>query len=74
MQTELYTHGKLLLTGEYFVLSGAKALAILTRFGQRFKFQAGQQDYFTWQSYDVNQKLWFEGLFDKIVLYGYVQS
>jgi len=32
----LYTHGKLLLTGEYFVLDGAASLAIPTRYGQRF--------------------------------------
>ncbi|MCP9237850.1 GYDIA family GHMP kinase [Lewinella sp. JB7] len=33
---EFYGHGKLLLTGEYFVLDGATALAIPTRAGQRF--------------------------------------
>ncbi|MBB4079945.1 mevalonate kinase [Lewinella aquimaris] len=34
--TEYYGHGKLLLTGEYFVLEGATALAIPTKTGQRF--------------------------------------
>ncbi|MEZ5002902.1 MAG: GYDIA family GHMP kinase [Chitinophagales bacterium] len=34
---EHYAHGKLLLSGEYFVLDGAKALAIPTQFGQHFK-------------------------------------
>ena len=37
MQTKtqtFYGHGKLLLTGEYAVLDGAKALSIPTRFGQ----------------------------------------
>ena len=31
-----YAHGKLLLTGEYYVLDGATALAVPTRRGQRF--------------------------------------
>ena len=35
-ELHLYGHGKLLLTGEYFVLDGARALAIPTRLGQRF--------------------------------------
>ncbi|CAH1001592.1 hypothetical protein LEM8419_02496 [Neolewinella maritima] len=34
--TTYYFHGKLLLTGEYFVLDGATALAIPTKLGQRF--------------------------------------
>ena len=35
MRTQtFYSNGKLLLTGEYVVLDGAKALAVPTRFGQ----------------------------------------
>ena len=35
METQtFYSNGKLLLTGEYVVLDGAKALAVPTRFGQ----------------------------------------
>ena len=30
-----YGHGKLLLTGEYFVMDGASALAMPCKFGQR---------------------------------------
>ena len=33
---DYYYHGKLLLTGEYFVLDGATALAVPTKLGQRF--------------------------------------
>ena len=33
---EYYYHGKLLLTGEYYVLDGATALAVPTKLGQRF--------------------------------------
>lgn len=34
--TDFYAHGKLLLTGEYYILDGAMGLAIPTRYGQRF--------------------------------------
>jgi mevalonate kinase len=37
MATHYHAHGKLLLTGEYFVLDGALALALTTRYGQRFR-------------------------------------
>lgn len=36
-KTDFYAHGKLLLTGEYFVLDGALALAVPTKAGQRFR-------------------------------------
>ena len=32
--SQFYSHGKLLITGEYLVLDGAKALAVPTVFGQ----------------------------------------
>lgn len=41
-------HGKLLLTGEYFVLDGAEALAVPTRLGQRFEVVNREYDGFTW--------------------------
>ena len=31
---KFYSHGKLLITAEYAVLDGAKALALPTKFGQ----------------------------------------
>ena len=35
METQtFYSNGKLLITGEYVVLDGAKALALPTKFGQ----------------------------------------
>ncbi len=37
---EYYGHGKLLLTGEYFVLDGATGLAAPTRLGQQFFVEA----------------------------------
>jgi len=54
----------LLLTGEYFVLDGALALALPLRFGQELVVHSGQAaDRFSWQSYDVEGKSWFRGTF-----------
>jgi mevalonate kinase len=36
-----FSHGKLLLTGEYLVLDGAKALALPTRYGQEMEVTEG---------------------------------
>ena len=41
MQT-YYSHGKLLLTAEYVVLDGAKALAVPTVFGQSLHVEKKQ--------------------------------
>jgi mevalonate kinase len=60
-----YAHGKLLLTAEYFVLDGAKALAVPTKFGQSLEIGAVlADDSLTWKSLDSDKKTWFEGKFD----------
>jgi mevalonate kinase len=60
-----YAHGKLLLTAEYFVLDGAKALAVPTKFGQSLEIMATSAfDNLTWKSFDSDKKMWFEGIFD----------
>ncbi len=56
--------GKLLLTGEYFVLDGAEALAIPVRFGQTLTAEPIQVGYLHWQSLNHDGSLWFEGIFD----------
>ena len=59
-QGETYhTQGKLLLTGEYFVLDGALALALPTRLGQHFKLEPGKPGELSWQSYDADGTCWF---------------
>lgn len=58
-----YAHGKLLLSGEYLVLKGARALAIPTRYGQSLSFYAGNEN-IHWQSFDHENKLWFEAMFN----------
>ena len=58
-------NGKLLLTGEYFVLDGAEALAIPTQKGQHFSVQPfnAEPDILLWESFDYQGKIWFEGWF-----------
>ena len=58
-------NGKLLLTGEYFVLDGARALALPTALGQTMRItEEGIDGYLRWKSYDVGRKVWFEGDFE----------
>lgn len=60
---QYYAHGKLLLSGEYLVLKGAQALAIPTRYGQSLSFYP-QGENIHWQSFDHENKLWFEAVFN----------
>ncbi len=62
-QDSFYAHGKLLLTGEYAVLSGAEALAMPTAKGQILHYQAGSNG-LEWRSYSQNDDLWFSARFD----------
>lgn len=57
---KFYSHGKLLLTGEYVVLDGATALALPTKFGQGMEVQPIDKQEIYWKSYDNEGKLWFE--------------
>lgn len=59
-QGEVYhAQGKLLLTGEYFVLDGAMALALPTRLGQHFKVESGKTGQLSWRSFDADGTCWF---------------
>ncbi|MBT8187359.1 MAG: GHMP kinase [Croceitalea sp.] len=60
MQTEFYSHGKLLLTGEYAVLDGAQAWAIPTKFGQFLKVSTTNGKTLKWQSLNEHGQTWFE--------------
>ena len=61
-----HSHGKLLITGEYLVLDGARALAVPTRQGQSLEVEVvdGQQGIVHWLSFAADGGLWFEGWFD----------
>ncbi|WP_370477043.1 GYDIA family GHMP kinase [Tamlana flava] len=58
-----YSHGKLLLTGEYVVLDGAMSLAVPTKYGQSLTVENLDQPKIIWQSLDEKGKVWFEGEF-----------
>ncbi|SHJ42055.1 Mevalonate kinase [Tangfeifania diversioriginum] len=54
-----YAHGKLLLTGEYLVLKGAKALALPLKLGQSMNVTSGkQQNRIKWEAFTPNSQ-WF---------------
>ncbi|MGB0896330.1 MAG: GYDIA family GHMP kinase [Flavobacteriaceae bacterium] len=59
-----YSHGKLLLTGEYLVLDGAKALAVPTNKGQYLSVKTTHTDVLHWRSYDDKNNVWFEYRFE----------
>ncbi|MEZ4984468.1 MAG: GYDIA family GHMP kinase [Saprospiraceae bacterium] len=57
----MYAHGKLLLTGEYFVLDGALALAVPTRKGQSMHVvpRPTHPSCLHWESYTHDGICWF---------------
>jgi mevalonate kinase len=56
-----YFNAKLLLTAEYLVLDGAKALAVPLRFGQRLSVEENVQDFISWHSIAHDGFTWFSG-------------
>lgn len=54
------SNGKILLTGEYAVLDGAKSLALPTKKGQSLKVEEGEKELISWTSKDENEKIWFQ--------------
>lgn len=63
MKKEFYSNGKLLITGEYLVLDGAKAFALPTKFGQNLIVEEKSKPQINWKSYDSDGSLWFEDTF-----------
>lgn len=63
MKKKFYSNGKLLLTGEYAVLDGAKALAVPTKFGQSLKVAPTKSGKLKWKSFDADKRVWFEAQF-----------
>ncbi|WP_394776402.1 GYDIA family GHMP kinase [Flavobacterium sp.] len=60
MKTTFYSNGKLLITGEYLVLDGARAFALPTKFGQNLIVENGSNQEIQWKSYDFDEHLWYE--------------
>lgn len=60
MKTTYFSHGKLLLSGEYAVLDGARALALPTRPGQWLEVSQSGQPGLGWTSLDADGSCWLE--------------
>ena len=60
-----YGHGKLLITAEYFVLDGALALAVPTRFGQtlRVKELHSSESVLYWVALNHKKQPWLNLVF-----------
>ncbi len=65
MKQAFYSHGKLLLFGEYAVLDGALALAVPTRPGQHLEVTEGEQPGLSWTSLDHKGEAWFQTHFSE---------
>jgi len=67
---EFYSNGKLLLSGEYVVLDGAKALAIPTKYGQKLTvtpidFPIPEEvPNLVWKSFDERDLIWYQHAFE----------
>ena len=61
---KFYSNGKLLLTGEYVVLDGAKSLAVPTKFGQDLVIKYIAEPQLIWESFTHTGKCWFKAVFD----------
>ena len=59
---EVYSNGKVLLTGEYVILDGALSLAAPTKFGQHLRFQENLSNLINWKSINLDGNIWFECL------------
>ena len=66
--SQFYSHGKLLITGEYLVLDGAKALAVPTVFGQDLSVKKNDSNKIHWKSFDHMGEVWFETELDANLL------
>ncbi len=63
MTKKFYSNGKLLITGEYLVLDGAKAFAVPTKMGQDLIVtETDEVGAIHWKSIDFDKSVWFEGI------------
>lgn len=60
MKKSFYSHGKLLLTGEYLVLDGISSLALPTQKGQWLFVEENEINTLHWKSIDEQGNCWFE--------------
>lgn len=60
IKKQYYANGKFLLTGEYVVLDGAKALALPTKLGQSMKVSNTRGSDLIWEAIDHTGTRWFK--------------
>ena len=60
MKKEFYSNGKLLITGEYLVLDGAKAFELTTKFGKNLIVEKNKNQGIKWISYDADGSIWLD--------------
>src|SRR5699024_6247077 len=58
-----HSNGKLLLTAEFLVIEGAKALALPGPLGQRLSISSLDSPAIHWKSYTVKGELWYDQRF-----------
>ena len=61
---QFYSNGKLLITGEYFVLDGAKSLAVPASCGQDLIVKSINEPQLIWRSFTNTNECWLEAIFD----------
>ena len=61
---DFYSHGKLLISGEYAVLDGAKALAVPTKYGQHMQVRKGHTGQIHWKSFSYKGDCWLDVVLD----------
>jgi mevalonate kinase len=76
MEKTFYSNGKLLITGEYLVLDGAKALALPTKYGQYLTVGSGKNREIHWTSFDKDKSIWFQETisFSEIIKYKKIEN
>lgn len=63
-----FGRGKLLITGEYFVLDCAQSLALPTKLGQHISVETvpyDESNFIQWHSYDMDKSKWLEVTLNK---------
>lgn len=65
-ELHFYGHGKLMITGEYFVLDGATALALPTQLGQHLRISelSSSEHLLYWVALNSQHKIWLQLTFE----------
>ena len=61
---EFFSQGKVLLTAEYAVLEGVKALALPTIKGQSLTVKTTESQSIVWKAFTHDDQLWIDTAFD----------